>query len=620
MSNSPEFSRVISVRSFLKPRVLPATLLAIVSGGLLFGFIFLVGGIGWLLVESARPTEPAADNGLLPLADRLQSEFGGPLVSQVIRSLSPFQSSRSAAIVMICLAAALAALRLGTRYLSRLILERHVADSVLRLRQHIHRKAIRLEPADLTGEQTRIADRLFQNAASALENAAIRWGDLWLSALPDVVAVLIVAFSTNWRLAIQTIIPVIIGRLTLRAEARRTDASLRLLSEQVDRGLGRMSESLRKTRIVTSFGMEQTEHQQFESHLEDYSNRCRLMKRQQSLGGGIRNAILIVMVVVPSVILALHVLNGSHPAVMLIMGFCLAVVFRGTHQLEARTELVALGGEKADEIAAYINRIPGVSQAPGAGFLEPMSRTLTFNQISYQTPQLPGLLRGLDLRVSFGERVALLSLQPAAANAVASMIPRFLDPDLGQVLIDGRDIRQATLESLRAEALLVGGQDPVFNATVLENITCGQADISRQQALDAAKLVHADHFIRNLPRGYETVLGEHGVALDAGQAFRLSLARAVVRSPALLVIEEPQVVLDSETKTMLDDAYQRLCTNRTVIFLPYRLSTVKKCSRIVLIHEGRVAADGVHDQLVRSSELYRHWEYVRFNPFRDEAE
>jgi ABC-type bacteriocin/lantibiotic exporter with double-glycine peptidase domain len=110
------------------------------------------------------------------------------------------------------------------------------------------------------------------------------------------------------------------------------------------------------------------------------------------------------------------------------------------------------------------------------------------------------------------------------------------------------------------------------------------------------------------------------VALDAGQAFRLSLARAVVRSPALLVIEEPQVVLDSETKTMLDDAYQRLCTNRTVIFLPYRLSTVKKCSRIVLIHEGRVAADGVHDQLVRSSELYRHWEYVRFNPFRDEAE
>jgi ABC-type multidrug transport system fused ATPase/permease subunit len=181
-------------------------------------------------------------------------------------------------------------------------------------------------------------------------------------------------------------------------------------------------------------------------------------------------------------------------------------------------------------------------------------------------------------------------------------------------------VRQATLESLRAEAMFIGGQDPVFNATVLENITCGQSDVTRQQAIDAAKLVHADHFIRGLPRGYETLLGEHGATLDPGQVFRLSLARAAVRSPALLIIEEPQLTLDSETKAMLDDAYQRLTANRTVIFLPFRLSTVKKCQRIVLIHEGRVAVDGVHEQLVRTSELYRHWEYVRFNPFRDESD
>jgi ABC-type multidrug transport system fused ATPase/permease subunit len=324
--------------------------------------------------------------------------------------------------------------------------------------------------------------------------------------------------------------------------------------------------------------------------------------------------------VISSVLLALRILNGDHPAMIVMMGCCLVIIYRGLETLECRHELASEGGVKAEEIAAYINRIPSVSQAPGAGFLQPMSRTLTFNQIFFQTSQLPGLLRGLDLRISFGERIAILSLQQAATHALASMIPRFLDPDLGQVLIDGRDIREATLESLRAEAIFVGGQDPVFNATVVENITCGQADITRQQALDAAKLVHADHFIRTLPRGYETILGEHGAALDAGQVFRLSLARAVVRSPAILIIEEPPVSLDTETKTMLDDAYQRICQNRTVIFLPHRLSTVKKCSRIVLIHEGRVAVDGVHDQLVRTSDLYRHWEYVRFNPFREDVD
>jgi ABC-type multidrug transport system fused ATPase/permease subunit len=296
------------------------------------------------------------------------------------------------------------------------------------------------------------------------------------------------------------------------------------------------------------------------------------------------------------------------------------VLYRGIGGLGGMTELAAEGGEKAEEIMTYVNRIPSVSQAPGASFLQPMSRTLIFNQISFQTPQLPGLLKGLDLRISFGERVALLSLQPTTAYALASMIPRFVDPDLGQVLIDGRDIREATLESLRAEAILVSGNDPVFNATVLENITCGQPDITRQQSQEAAKLVHADHFIRTLPRSYDTVLGERGLALDPGQIFRLSLARAIVREPALLVIEEPPTSLDAETKAMLDDAYQRVCSNRTVIFLPHRLSTVKKCARIVLIHDGKVAVDGAHEVLVRSSEIYRHWEYVRFNPFREETD
>lgn len=381
-----------------------------------------------------------------------------------------------------------------------------------------------------------------------------------------------------------------------------------------------MAESLKKTRLVSSFGMEKTEQQQFESHLRDYQNRCRQLKRQQRFGEGIRHAIQLTVFVVPFSILAIKVLQGYHPAVCLLLASCLYVIFERLGSLQQQTELRSTGSEKADEVTEYINRVPGVSQSPGAGFFEPLSKTLTFNQIYYQTPQLPRLLTGLDLRIGFGETVALLSLQPAPAYAVASMISRFIDPDSGQVLIDGKDVRHATLESLRAEAMFIGGQDAVFNATALENITCGQSDVTRNQAIDAAKLVHADNFIRSLPRGYETVLGEHGVALDPGQVFRLSLARAAVRSPALLVIEEPQITLDAETKAMLDDAYQRLSANRTVIFLPFRLSTVKKCQRIVLIHEGRVAVDGVHEQLVRNSELYRHWEYVRFNPFRGDSD
>ncbi len=130
-----------------------------------------------------------------------------------------------------------------------------------------------------------------------------------------------------------------------------------------------------------------------------------------------------------------------------------------------------------------------------------MSRTLQFDQVNLSIPNQPALLKNLDLRINSGERIALLALNPLAPYALASMIPRFSDPDSGQVLIDGQDIRQVTLESLRAEAIFVGGDDPVFNATVVQNITCGQDDITRHQVQEACKMVHADNFIRQLPKG-----------------------------------------------------------------------------------------------------------------------
>jgi ABC-type multidrug transport system fused ATPase/permease subunit len=127
--------------------------------------------------------------------------------------------------------------------------------------------------------------------------------------------------------------------------------------------------------------------------------------------------------------------------------------------------------------------------------------------------------------------------------------------------------------------------------------------------------VHAHHFISKLPQGYETWLGEDNVVLDAGQAYRIGLARALARDPALLVIEEPGTALDEDTKSLLGDTYDRLIAGRTVIFLPTRLSTVRRADRVVLVHEGQVAETGRHEDLVRSSDLYRHWEYTRFNAF-----
>ncbi len=218
-----------------------------------------------------------------------------------------------------------------------------------------------------------------------------------------------------------------------------------------------------------------------------------------------------------------------------------------------------------------------------------------------------------------GTTIALISLDPLEARSAAYLLPRFIEPRQGRILIDGQDTAWGTLESLRAETIFVGGEDPFFTGTVAENISCGNSRYTMQDINEAAKTAHANHFIMRLPQGYETVLGEHGEILAPGESFRLGIARAVLRDPALLIIEEPRESLDEDTKSLLDDSYTRVFKERTVILLPTRLSTLKRVDRIILLDNGQIAASGAYTALLKKSELFRHWEYVHYNAFRDRS-
>jgi ABC-type multidrug transport system fused ATPase/permease subunit len=289
----------------------------------------------------------------------------------------------------------------------------------------------------------------------------------------------------------------------------------------------------------------------------------------------------------------------------------LACGFRGVETLRAAATARQSVDFHGDRIYRYLAAIPEVGQAVGAKFLQPVAKSIILESVTYHANGCD-LLKNCDLRIAARTSTAVISLDPAVRRAVAFLLPRFIEPQSGRVLFDSEDTAWATLESLRAETVYVGGADPFFTGTVAENLTCGDSRFSVQEAMEAAKQAHAHNFIQRLPQGYDTVIGEHGERLDAGQAFRLGLARAILRKPAVMIIEEPAETLDEDTKALLDDAYNRITRERTVIFLPTRLSTVRRCDPIVLVHDGRVAATGNHETLVRQSELYRHWEYVNF--------
>ena len=609
------FSRIISDRHFVGIPLALASVSAVIASLLGVVIVLCVGATIRLL--TVRPHSFIAPQ----ISDTLSDEFP----EGILKTFSGVVPSLENPGVALTFLFSVVIMAVVCRWLLQAAVGRRISHristAVNRLREHIQRHALRSNPGDLTGVQQQAAATLFQTTARHLEDSAARWGRLRLTAVCDFVVMVTLLVLIQWRVGLECLFPIVFCWYISRIEAERHSTSANLLSEQVDRGLQRLTEDLNKARIVAGYGMGNLEHEYFSRNLQQYQIRCDNLQRQKLHAHWISLLILIAMLVLPGFIIARHIVYGNliglTSAAMLVttLGFIVFSLYRWR-------EVPNLGGTAtvaADDINQYLLRVPPVSQIVGATFLEPMSRLLQFNQVSVETETNPDLLSSLDLKIAFGKRIALLSLNPREAEALVNLIPRFADPTNGQVLIDGHDIRRVTLESLRAEVVIVGGDEQTFNATILENITAGQPAISRQDAIEASKTVHAESFIRKLSKGYETHLGESSTILDVGQRFRLSLARAIARKPALLVIQEPVALLDNETKTMLDDTYQRICSGRTVIFLPSRLSTVKKCDRIVMLHQGRVVADGPHEELVRSSELYRHWEYMRFNVFRDGA-
>jgi ABC-type multidrug transport system fused ATPase/permease subunit len=170
-----------------------------------------------------------------------------------------------------------------------------------------------------------------------------------------------------------------------------------------------------------------------------------------------------------------------------------------------------------------------------------------------------------------------------------------------------------TLDSLRAQISIVLMHNLVFHDTVANNIGCGDSAYTLGQIIEAAKIAHAHHFIQKLPKGYETPIGELGHSLSISEQFRVALARAVLRDPALLIVEEPETALDEETKALLDDTWTRVLPGRTVIFLPHRISTIRACDTLFLLHKGRIVASGIHKELLTQNPLYRHLHYLEFN-------
>jgi ATP-binding cassette subfamily B protein len=563
--------------------------------------------------------QPVADFGLLSLVVRMRGTMTGRLVATVAAGVewTWAQGNESYLLGLFLVALVLSAMRFGLLFVSNYAAAVASLEVAARLRRAIYHHTHRLGTlASLTPGPDEAVSASTRHV-ELLHEGLYRWLTVYFREPVKAGLLLLFALLVNFWLALAFLLFAVLVWMVAGQSAAHLRRRGRAAQARAANELALIQESLGLTRLVKGYLMEPFNQARVERQLrlgtEAQLARYRDEAIYRPLFALLGLAAAIVLLLAAGYIVLQGHLGVAGAAVLTTALVCLYWPVRAI--LETQRAL-RRGSEAARSLFGFLDKQGGVAQPLEAEFLPALSEALEFDKVTVQEAGSGRkLLRSVSLRIEAGKRVAIVGPDPMEKYALAFLLPRFLDPISGEVRINGKNLRWVTVDSLRAQIGMVLQRDLVFNDSVVNNIGCGDPAYSLNRIVEAAKIAHAHQFILKLPQGYETPIGDKGHALNPGELFRIGLARAILRDPAVFVIEEPTAALDDDTKALIDDTIQRILPNRTAIFLPRRLSTIRGCDQVFLLYQGRIAAVGDHRELLATSDLYKHLQYLQFNEF-----
>jgi len=388
--------------------------------------------------------------------------------------------------------------------------------------------------------------------------------------------------------------------------SRRMIAALRLSKDRIGDINARVEDSLAGIRVVKSFTNEAFETARF-----NYENNRFLASRSDGyrseawFSGGMAaftQLITIAVIVFGAAGIARASLDLAD---LLTFLMCVAVLVDPIHRLVNFARLYQEGSTGFDRFFEMLQMEPDMPDQAGVAELAHVRGDITFRNVSFRYgDDSPLVLKDLYLEIRAGEFVALVGASGVGKTTLCSLIPRFYDATAGDILIDGRNVRDIRPHSLRQNVGIVQQDVYLFAGTVAENLRYGKPNASPDEIIEAAKQAHAHDFIMALPSGYDTEIGERGVKLSGGQKQRLSIARVFLKNPPILIFDEATSALDNESERSVQESLHRLARNRTTLVIAHRLSTVKNAGRIVVLTEDGIAEEGTHAELVSSGGAY----------------
>jgi subfamily B ATP-binding cassette protein MsbA len=421
-----------------------------------------------------------------------------------------------------------------------------------------------------------------------------------------------VIFYRDWKLALIAMVvfplavyPIVKFGRKLRSYSTRSQTSMAELSTI-------LLETITGTRIVKAFNMEDYERKRFAKEnrrlfgIQVKSVRVRAISHPlMEFLGGVGIACIVFYG-------GYNVIQGTAtPGTFFSFLAALLMLYEPVKRLSGVNNTVQQGLAAAARIFEVLDTVPEVQDKPGARTLPAVSRGVEYQGVSFKYEE-DWVLKNINLRIPAGEMVAFVGASGGGKTTLVNLLPRFYDVTEGRISIDGVDIRDYRVESLRAMIGIVTQQTILFNETVRDNIAYGKVGQPLEEVEKAAQAAFADGFIRNLPRGYNTVIGEQGVKLSGGERQRISIARAILKNAPILILDEATSSLDSESEVEVQKALEYLMEGRTTLVIAHRLSTIRKANRIVVISSGEIVEVGTHEELMEKEGEYKKLYLLQF--------
>ncbi|MEZ4634109.1 MAG: ABC transporter ATP-binding protein [Caldilineaceae bacterium] len=490
-----------------------------------------------------------------------------------------------------------------------------VADVRQAVYRHLQRMSMRFYEDKQTGQ---LMSRMV-NDSDLLEKLIAHAVPEVLVNLLTLVGVSIMLFVMSPPLMFLTLIPIPLILISMRGFAIYVRPAFRVRQRELGELNAILQDNLSGIREIKTFTREDTEAQRISLRINNYKNSLLHALKMMATFEPFINFSSALGLIVVIYFGGRMALSGALPIEDLVAFFLyLEMFYQPVRHLSSAWEQVQEALAGAERVSELLDEEPDVDDKPGAvDFPGRAQGAIRFEDVDFSYLKDQPVLRNIDLDIPASSVVALVGPTGVGKTTLASLLPRFYDVSGGRILLDGHDIREVTLRSLRSQISIVLQDVFLFHGTVRDNILFGRPGASEDEMRQAARVANAEEFIEKLPDGYDTLIGERGVKLSGGQKQRLAIARAVLKDAPILILDEATSSVDTETEMLIQQALERLMVGRTTLIIAHRLSTIRNADQIVVLRDEGIAEKGTHEELMALDGIYRHLNIVQSQPDRE---